>query len=176
MKGDKMRTLDEQYLVRIVSDYINRLRHAGPYFPDGLGLIQEQDFFMSTTHAPYHQRDGILNLIRKTGNNTLGMIAGGAIVTEADRKKNHYRQTCRLAGPAAVSFDALNDSGHDILVSLAFCVVLPAMYDILHAERVITERRLQISRDTHEKSTAPAYSSWPKPAMMNFVREHRLKK
>lgn len=171
-----MRTHDEQHLVRIANDYINRLRHEGEYFPHGLGFNHEHDFFMSTTNARYSHRDTILGFMSKMGDDTLGTIFGLGIVTCEQRKKSHFRQTRRLVGPGTVSFDAVSGSGHDILVSLAFSVVLPAMYDILHAERVILEKEAQVFRDTHEKSTTPAYSSWPKPAMKKFVREYRLKK
>lgn len=168
-----MRTQDEQHLVKIANDILNRSRDLNQ-LQNLAGLVDGSYFYTELC-----QRDYLIAPLRdflaKMNDQKLGMIVGLRL-PRAEYAKFQFIQTY----PSTQLVDtSIYQTGHEQLVKLALPVVIAAMYDILQAERILRDKQAQAWRDTAEKSSPRIQGIptgyWWKLAMRNFVLKHRLK-
>ncbi len=160
-----IKTKNEQHLVRIANDVLRKFCDLS-----AMALPRDSASFYEALYERDYLWQPVVDYVEKIGDETLGMIVGMRLETDG-YKDTHYIQSV----PATQLVDtSIYRKGHKQLVMLAMPVVIAAMYDILHTELVIKEKKLQLSRDTAERSTTRQHLIWPKPAMRNFVMKERM--
>jgi hypothetical protein len=160
-----MRAKDEEFLIGRANDVINRFSNIRIFnnHLDPMAFYES----MRRDKVLWQNVEGFLDAM---GNPKLGTIIGVSERKNAYEKSKFFHTT-----PVSVILDTgVCPVGHLQLVVLAMPVILAAVFDILVAERVARDKAAQSWRDTAERSQPSRYPHWPKPAMRDYVKKHRL--
>ena len=159
----KMKPRGEKYLVKLAYEVTKKFPDLGTLLDNKTEAERCREKVMGKRHIAKMFED--LLLAMDDSKLALVIMSG---VHESNRSSHTYLQT--FANHTGVVLAGKTEQRQ--FVDMALPTLIAAVYDILHAERIIREKESLAYTNTAECSQFRAWSSWPTEALRNFVAEN----